>query len=105
MNNTKLLPVINEKAIFGLELENEQYTFDVSVGLSKKKAKALIENIFQLEIEKLTTQIQPRRRTTNRIKGTSQKGSKFKRIRVKFKKPAPLITQYYSLCEHGSFTF
>jgi ribosomal protein L23 len=94
MINNKITPVINEKSIFCLELDSEQYTFDVCAKLSKPEIKKLMENTFQLKVAKLTTQTQPRIRRSARLGGSL--GSHVKRIHVIFKKPAPLLTQYWS---------
>jgi len=96
MINNKLMPVVNEKSIYCIELDTEQYTFDVCAHLSKKEIKSLIENTLQLKVEKVTTQLQPKDRKSTRLGGGVKKSTRLKRIRVKFKKPAPLITQYWA---------
>ena len=96
MINNKVLPVINEKSILSIELDTEQYTFDVCANLSKREIKSLIENTFRLKVEKLTTQVQPRDRKSTRLGGGVKRSTRLKRIRVKFKGPAPLITQYWA---------
>ena len=99
MINNKILPVINEKSVFCLEFDNEQYTFDVCANLSKIEIKTLLENTFQVKVEKVTTQTQPRRRNPLRLGGNLRKSTHLKRIRVLFKKekkPTPLFTQYWS---------
>lgn len=92
--HNQIIPVINEKSIFSVELDQEQYTFDVCAKLTKPQIKDLIEKTFQLTVVKLTTQNQPRQRKAARFNGSL--GSKQKRVRVIFTKSSPLITQYFS---------
>lgn len=52
-------PVLSEKAI--KLLENNQYTFDIDLKLSKPQVKKLIENLFSVNVTKINTLIKPRK--------------------------------------------
>nr|YP_009105795.1 ribosomal protein L23 [Koliella corcontica]AIT94550.1 ribosomal protein L23 [Koliella corcontica] len=52
-------PILSEKAI--RLLENNQYTFDIDLKLSKPQVKKLIENLFSVNVTKINTHIKPRK--------------------------------------------
>jgi ribosomal protein L23 len=98
MMNNKIWPVINEKSINSLVLDSE-YTLDVCMNLSKGEIKSLVENTFQSKVEKVTTQIQPKKRKSARLGGGVKKSTRLKRVRITFKEPAPIITQYWAAAD------
>ena len=53
-------PVLTEKS--AILLENNQYTFDVDVRLTKTKIKALIEEVFQVKVLSVNTHRCPRKK-------------------------------------------
>ena len=53
-------PVLTEKS--AILLENNKYTFDVDVRLTKTKIKALIEEVFQVKVLSVNTHRCPRKK-------------------------------------------
>lgn len=52
-------PVITEKSV--LEMDNKKYTFEVDKRANKTQIKYAIEEIFDVEVEKVNTQITKRK--------------------------------------------
>jgi large subunit ribosomal protein L23 len=53
-------PVLTEKS--SILLENNQYTFDVDLRLTKTKIKALIEELFEVKVLSVNTHRSPRKK-------------------------------------------
>lgn len=52
-------PVITEKSV--LEMDNKKYTFEVDKRANKTQIKYAVEEIFDVEVEKVNTQITKRK--------------------------------------------
>jgi len=62
-------PVLTEKST--RLLENNQYTFDVDLRLTKTKIKALIEELFEVKVLSVNTHRAPRKKQESvNIKGS-----------------------------------
>jgi large subunit ribosomal protein L23 len=75
-------PVVTEKAT--RILEQNQYTFDVEVSLTKTKIKALIEDVFKVKVIAVNTHRPPRRK--RRIGRTEGYRPRCKRVIITLKR-------------------
>ena len=74
-------PVLTEKSV--RLIENNQYTFDVDLRLSKPQIKKLIEEFFQVKVTNVNTHRPPRKkRRMNAVKGFR---TQYKRVIVTIK--------------------
>lgn len=53
-------PIVTEKATF--LMEENKYTFEVTVKATKPEIKAAIEDLFEVKVVKVNTQIPPRKK-------------------------------------------
>jgi len=77
-------PLITEKT---LELANEQniYTFEVDYKATKTQIAAMIEQLFEVEVERVNTQIAPSKRRRVGPKRTEKLSTTNKKALVKLK--------------------
>jgi large subunit ribosomal protein L23 len=72
-------PVITEKSV--RLIENNQYTFDVDIRLTKPQIKKLIEDLFQVKVIAVNTHRPPNKKKI--IRGAKGSPSSFFKSRVK----------------------
>lgn len=81
-------PVLTEKSV--RLIEDNQYTFDVDLRLSKPQIKKLIENFFKVKVISVNTHRPPRKkRRLGAVKGYK---TRYKRVIITIKSGESLIS-------------